>query len=189
MAEKKLVLFIDSGDTLVDETTQEWDAGIVIRTALIPGAAEALRQIHSRGHAIALVADTEVKSMENVYRQHKLEDCFNAWIISEAVGKQKPEAVMFQAAMDALGLSEADKGRVIMVGNNLRKDILGANRFGIVSVWIDWSPRHLYEARGEYDEIPDYTVHSPGELPSLMEELEEALGRGQSIKKMLSQNP
>jgi putative hydrolase of the HAD superfamily len=182
MAVKKLVLFIDSGDTLVDEAAQEWDSGIVLRAGLIPGAAESLRRIHDQGHAIVLVADAEVKSMENVYQQHKLEDCFDARIISEAVGKQKPDAAMFQAAMDALGLSEADKGRIIMVGNNLRKDIFGANKFGIASVWIDWSTRHFNEAQGDQAEVPDYTIHSPGELPPLMERLEEALGRGEAIK-------
>ncbi|MDR1637799.1 MAG: HAD family hydrolase [Treponema sp.] len=167
----------------MDEAAQEWDGGIVLRSGLIPGAARALRRIRGQGHRIALVADAEVKSMENVYRQHKLEDCFDAQIISETLGASKPDPAMFRAAMDALGLSEADKGRVIMVGNNLRRDIPGANRFGIVSVWIDWSPRYFREPR-EQDEIPDYTIHSPDELPPLMERLEEALGRGESIKKL-----
>lgn len=185
MAAKRLVLFIDSGDTLVDEATQEWDGGIVLRSGLIPGAADALRRIRQQGHAIALVADAEVKSMENVYRQHHLEDCFDARIISEAVGKSKPDPAMFRAAMDALGLPDADKGRIIMVGNNLRKDIPGANRFGIASVWIDWSPRYFREPR-DRDEIPDYTIHCPGDLPSLVERLEDILCRGGAIKKTVS---
>jgi putative hydrolase of the HAD superfamily len=182
MTAKRLVLFIDSGDTLVDEATQEWEGGIVLRSGLIPGAAEALRRIHDQGHSIVLVADGEVKSMENVYRQHGLEDCFAARIISETIGKSKPDPAMFHAAMDALGLSDADKGRIIMVGNNLRRDIPGANRFGIVSVWIDWSPRYFREPR-DRDEIPDYTIRKPGELPPLMERLEEILVRGGTIKK------
>jgi putative hydrolase of the HAD superfamily len=166
----------------VDEAAQEWERGIVLRSGLIPGAARALRRIRNQGHAIALVADGEVESMDNVYRQHKLEDCFNARIISQAVGASKPDPAMFQAAMDALGLSETDKGRIVMVGNNLGRDITGANRFGIVSVWMDWSPRYPREP-GDRDEIPDYTIHSPGELPDLIERLEEALVRGEPIKK------
>jgi putative hydrolase of the HAD superfamily len=185
MTAKRLVLFIDSGDTLVDEAAQEWDGGLVIRSGLIPGAAGALRRIHDRGHSIVLVADAEVKSMENVYRQHRLADCFDARSISEAVGKSKPDPAMFQTAIDALGLSEADKGRIIMVGNNLGRDISGANRFGIVSVWIDWSPRYSREPR-DRDEIPDYTIHSPSELPPLMEQLEDVLCRGGTIKKTVS---
>jgi putative hydrolase of the HAD superfamily len=185
MTAKRLVLFIDSGDTLVDEAAQEWDRGIVLRSGLIPGAADALRLIRGQGHAIALVADAEVESMENVYRQHRLEDCFDARIISERVGKSKPDPAIFQAAMDALGLSETDKGRIIMVGNNLRRDISGANRFGIASVWIDWSPRYPREPR-DRDEIPDYTILGPGELPPLMERLEDLLCRGGTIKNTAS---
>jgi putative hydrolase of the HAD superfamily len=128
------------------------------------------------------VADAEVESMDNVYRQHKLEDCFDARIISQAVGALKPDPAMFQAAMDALGLSETDKGRIIMVGNNLRRDISGANRFGIASVWMDWSPRYPSEPQDQ-DEIPDYTIHSPDELPDLIERLEGILGRGGALKK------
>jgi putative hydrolase of the HAD superfamily len=68
-----------------------------------------------------------------------------------------------------------------MAGNNLQRDIRGANLFGIVSVWIDWSPRYPRESRDEY-EAPDYTIHSPAELPPLLEKLEETLKRGESLK-------
>jgi putative hydrolase of the HAD superfamily len=183
MENKKLVLFIDSGDTLVDEGTQVWDAGgIVVETGLIPGAAEALRLIRSRAYTIALVADGEEKSFENVYRQHRLEDCFDARAISGIVGAAKPDARMFQTAMDKLGLSERDKGRIVMVGNNLQRDVRGANLFGIASVWIDWSPRYPRESRDRC-EIPDYTIHTPAELPPLLEKLEEALGKGETLKR------
>jgi putative hydrolase of the HAD superfamily len=179
---KKLVLFIDSGDTLVDEGAQVWDKGIVVETGLIPGAAAALRLIRSRAYTIALVADGEEKSFDNVYRQHGLEDCFDARAISGILGTQKPDPRMFQAAMDQLGLSEGDKGRIVMAGNNLQRDVRGANLFGIASVWIDWSPRYPRESRDRH-EIPDYTIHTPAELPPLLEKLEEALGKGETLKR------
>jgi putative hydrolase of the HAD superfamily len=81
---------------------------------------------------------------------------------------------MFQEAMDQLGLSDADKGRVVMVGNNLRRDIRGANLFGIASVWLDWTTRYPRESR-DADEVPDYTIHVPAELPALLDGLEAAL--------------
>jgi putative hydrolase of the HAD superfamily len=173
-------LFIDSGDTLVDEGAQVWDGGIVVETALIPGAAEALRLIHDRAYTIALVADGEKESFDNVYRQHALEDCFSARAISGVVGTQKPDPRMFRTALEQLGLSEADKGRIVMVGNNLSRDIRGANLFGIASVLIDWSPRYPRES-GDPDEIPDYVIHTPAELPPLLETLEEALARGEAL--------
>ncbi|MDR1444102.1 MAG: HAD family hydrolase [Treponema sp.] len=182
MAGKRLILFIDSGDTLVDEAAQVWDNGIVVETALIPGAAEALRLIRSRAYTIALVADGEKKSFDNVYRQHGLEDCFDVRAVSGVIGVQKPDPLMFRTALEQLGLSGNDKGRIVMVGNNLRRDIRGANLFGIASVLIDWSPRYPRES-AEPCEIPDYTIHTPAELPPLLETLEEALARGEPLKK------
>jgi putative hydrolase of the HAD superfamily len=182
MGNKRLVLFIDSGDTLVDEAAQVWDVdGIVAEAGLIPGAAEALRLIHSRGYPIALVADGKKKSFDNVYRQHRLEDCFDIRVISEIVKAQKPDARMFLTALDQFGLSQEDKGRIVMVGNNLQRDVRGANLFGIVSIWIDWSPRYPRESRDAH-EVPDYTIHSPADLPPLLEKLEEALERGEMLK-------
>ena len=175
MTTKKLIIFSDSGDTVVDESTQVLDErGIVTSARLIPGAGEVLRQLHEEGFTIAMVVDGEVESFRNVYAQHDLDRYVDAWVISEAVGRQKPEPVMFETAYQKLGLTEADKRRIVMIGNNLKKDIAGANRQGLTSIWLDWSPRyfHTYE---EPDWKPDYIVKRPCELIPLLHALEEKL--------------
>ena len=106
--------------------------------------------------------------------QHGLSDVFSAWIISEEVGEDKPGMRMFEAALHALGLSEADKSRIIMVGNNVKRDIRGANRFGIRSVLIDWSDRRPFDEEFPEDHA-DYRIHTPEELLPLMERLESEL--------------
>lgn len=172
---KELIIFIDSGDTIIDEGTQIYDEkGIVVDAKVIAGADVVLKQLHEDGFTIAMVADGELESFQNVYKKNGLRDCFDAWIISETVGKQKPEAVMFEAAYKELQLTEADKKRIVMVGNNLKKDIAGANRQGLVSVWLDWSPRYFHTVE-EPDWQPDYIVKNPGELLSLLYRLNEEL--------------
>ncbi|WP_252891540.1 HAD family hydrolase [Thermoclostridium stercorarium] len=132
---KKLVIFIDSGDTIIDESTEIRDEnGIVIHAEPIEGAAETLKALYEAGYTIALVADGEYQSFENVYTQNGLKHCFKTWTVSEIVGKQKPAAVMFEDAMKKNSLTEEDKKRIVMIGNNLKKDIVGANRFGITSI-------------------------------------------------------
>ena len=89
---KRLIIFTDSGDTIIDEGSQVFDdRGIVQRAELIPGAGEVLKQLHDEGFPIALVADGEWESFQNVYRLNGLGYCFDQWIVSEVVGKQKPE--------------------------------------------------------------------------------------------------
>lgn len=66
-----------------------------------------------------------------------------------------------------------------MIGNNLKKDISGANRQGLTSIWLDWSPRYFHTFE-EPDWKPDYTVKEPRELIPLLHTLEEQLRRGGS---------
>ncbi len=173
--EKRLQIFIDSGDTIIDEGTEVRDEkGIVVHAGLIPGADEMLKTLSERGFRMALVADGEQQSFANVYRENGLGYCFATRTISEIVGVQKPSEHMFQDAMAKNGLTEADKGRIIMVGNNIRKDVAGANRFGITSVLLDWSPRYNMVPQCE-DEKPDFIIHHPIELIQLAEALEHKL--------------
>lgn len=175
MTTKRLIVFCDSGDTLVDESTEiRDDRGIVTSARLIPGAGETLRAIHEAGYTVAMVVDGETESFRNVYAMHGLDPYVDAWIISQEVGQQKPAPVMFETAYRKLGLTEADKGRIVMVGNNLKKDIAGANRQGLTSVWLDWSPRYFHTFE-EPDWIPDYTVKTPAELVPLLQALEDKI--------------
>ena len=172
---KKLIIFTDSGDTIIDEATQVYDARHIVQEAkFIPEADKVLRQLHEEGYTIALVADGEWDSFQNVYRRTGLDDCFDAWVVSEVVGQQKPAAIMFETAYEKLGLTEADKRRIVMIGNNLKKDVAGANRQGLISVWLDWSPRYFHTVE-EPDWQPDYTVHTPLELLELIHRLEAEL--------------
>lgn len=172
---KKLIIFTDSGDTIIDEATQIYDdRGIVQEAQFIPGADAVLRQLHDEGFTIALVADGEWESFQNVYRSNGLGYCFDAWIVSEVVGMQKPAPIMFETAYEKLRLTDADKNRIVMIGNNLKKDIAGANRQGLISVWLDWSPRYFHTVE-EPDWNPDYTVKTPAELIPLLHTLEEKI--------------
>lgn len=172
---KKLIIFTDSGDTIIDEGTEVRDEnGIVIHAETIEGAAETLKTLYEAGYTIAMVADGEVQSFINVYEENGLGYCFHTRTISEDVGVQKPAAVMFEDAMKKNGLEEEDKKRIVMIGNNVKKDIAGANQFGITSILLDWSPRYDMTP-GSQDQIPDYIIHYPQELLPLIEKLNSEL--------------
>jgi putative hydrolase of the HAD superfamily len=83
---------------------------------------------------------------------------------------------MFIAALNSLGIAPEDYGRTIMVGNHLSRDVRGANRVGMISVWLDWAPRRE-KVPADAAERPDYTIHQPIELLALVERLEERSGQ------------
>ena len=170
---KTLIVFFDSGDTIVEEATEiRNDAGIVVDCKLHAGMKELLRELKNDGFTLALVADGEVDSFKNIYELHGLSDIFTARAVSQAVGIMKPAREMFQTAFDLLKLSEADKKRVVMIGNRYGRDVLGANRYGIKSVLFNWSTRYANERPESQEEMPDFTVSTAEELKKLIYKLD-----------------
>jgi len=175
----KVIIFIDSGETIIQELTQVYDEnGIILKADFIPGAKETLETLHKNGHKIVLVADGEVSTFENIYRENGLYHIFAARIYSEAIGCEKPSSGMFKAAMGALNLDEKDKNRIVMVGNNLARDIKGANEVGIISVFLQWTTRDIYrKTPNDSTEIPTHTIDTPLELLEPVRALEEKLSK------------
>lgn len=167
-----LAICFDSGDTIIDEGTEiKNDAGVTLEVDLIPGVAEMLQELKRRGYKLALVSDGPGGKENNSLWHHGLYDLFDAHAMSGEVGVSKPEPGIFRHVLDQLDISQKDYHRVMMVGNHLTRDIKGANQLGLMSVWIDWSPRRS-KIPAEDLEIPKYTIKAPEELILLIERLE-----------------
>lgn len=182
---KNLIIFIDSGDTIINEATQQYDEdGYVTQADFIENAGEILEWIYQSGYRICLVADGEEKSFHNVYEKNGKRHCFEGWVVSETVGVQKPNRPMFDTAMKAMQLTDKDCDNIVMIGNNLAKDVAGANRYGITSIWLDWSPRYFHEVKEPLWQ-PDYVIKHPSELPELLEKLEKKIEERQEKRQQL----
>lgn len=179
---KELIVFIDSGDTLIDESTEVKNVmGTVLKAQMFPGAEEALVKLYDNGYTIALVADGTKTSFDNIYLGNGLDYCFSAKAISGELGQEKPAPIMFQYAMKELGLTDNDKYRIVMIGNNLKRDVVGANRMGIVSILANYSPRYDMTPVNQ-EETPDYILDAPDKLFELIEELELKLNNKKKLK-------
>lgn len=173
-------LLLDLGDTIMQEATEEKDATATTQRAdIFPGMGDLLRDLHGRGYLLALVADTRPDTYRNVLAQHGLFDLFHAFAISEELGTSKPDARMFHHALQTLKIFKADWPRVAMVGNNLARDIRGANALGLISIHIVWNDRYPTEPAADGDR-PRHVVRSAAELGQLIRsyEAEEDLHQG-----------
>lgn len=172
-------VLLDSGDTLVDESTEIFDdEGYVIEAKLIPGALEMVEVLAAEGYRLALVADGRVRSFDTILGGHGIHPHFEVRVISETEGVQKPDRQMFEKALHGLGLGAAHAGEVVMVGNHLERDIGGANALGIVTIWQSWSHKRS-RIPANAQEVPCYTIRTPGELPGLLAEIERQMARKQ----------
>ena len=168
-----LAICFDFGDTLVDEATEvKNERQVTLRGDLIPGADQMLHALYRWGYRLAIVSDGPVGNVENVLRAHGLYDLFEVFAISAILGVEKPNPRMFLHALDQLGIAAEDYGRTIMVGNNLSRDIRGSNRLGMLSVFLDWSPRYP-RVPADASEVPNHIIKMPLDLLPLVEHLEE----------------
>jgi putative hydrolase of the HAD superfamily len=170
-------IFFDLGDTIMVEASEVKDgAGTTLAADLIPGIEPVLRELKARGLRLGLVADTRQGTYQNVLRQHGLYDLFDVFAISDELGVEKPDPRIFSAALDALEIQPGDYDKVLMVGNNLRRDVRGANALGLVSVWFHWNERYPTQP-ADAMEKPAFIVHSAEELLQCIELVERGQGR------------
>ncbi|MBN6030628.1 pyrimidine 5'-nucleotidase [Pantoea ananatis] len=86
---------------------------------------------------------------------------FSALVVSEEVGVPKPDARIFDYALERMGHPQRD--RVLMVGDTPESDILGGMNAGVKTCWIDHGSRPLPESIK-----PDWRVNTLSELEALL---------------------
>lgn len=108
--------------------------GYVAAYATCEGALEMLAALRAQGLKVGILTNY----LRGV-QQEKVERCglaphIDALLCSDDVPAPKPDARAFHAACAALGLSP---GEVVMVGDSLEKDVLGAQAAGLRAVWYN----------------------------------------------------
>lgn len=87
-------------------------------------------------------------------------------IASGDVGVTKPDAAIFEIALDLFGVPAAE---AVYVGDRLRTDAIGAASVGMTGVWLN---RHGIDPsapdRAEADALGVRTIRSLAELPTLL---------------------
>ena len=160
-------VFFDLGDTLIFTGP----GGVRLRYA---DTLDCLQTLQARGYRLGLVSNGPVGSIPNVLGACGLYGLFDVLAVSQGLGVDKPDARIFRYALDHMGIPESEYDRTIMIGSDLAADVAGANTVGMISVWLDWAPRHSKTPTSEA-EIPHHTIVEPLALLSLLEELEQQL--------------
>ncbi|MFH1737383.1 MAG: HAD family hydrolase [bacterium] len=91
-------------------------------------------------------------------RGTRLESCFDPIIVAGDVGIAKPDIRIFNHVLQQVGV---EPGKVVMVGDNLERDILGARQVGIRGIWLNRAGEEI-----QSDVVPDDEISSLRELPN-----------------------
>lgn len=100
-------------------------------------------------------------------QQKRLENtqtaAFFEWVVvSEIVGVAKPDPAIFEYALAQMG-EPVERSRILMVGDTLASDILGANQAGIDSCWFN-----PHQQPNTTDIRPTFEIHAMRDLLNII---------------------
>lgn len=132
------------------------------RAAINPwctGGEEALKALAGK-YKLGMVTNGIPDVQRTKINNTGIEPYFDAIVISGELAIGKPEAAIYQHAIDLLG---AQPEGTIMVGDSFPRDVLGSQAFGLRGVWISMGRQQ--PDGGD----PWLTVESLAELPRQLE--------------------
>jgi phosphoserine phosphatase len=109
-----------------------WQRTRVAEQTAYPHAGAVLDRLR-RDVRLALVTNGTSDLQRRKLALAGLDGRFDVVVAACDVGVGKPDPAMFAAALDALGVAASE---AVMVGNDLDRDIAGADAAGIPSLWI-----------------------------------------------------
>ena len=99
----------------------------------VPGAVALLRYLRPRV-AVGIVTNNFAAEQWDKIASCGLQDLIDFMVISEEVGRPKPEPEIF---FEALRKAECRADEAVMVGDNWGADVIGARAAGIRAVWLN----------------------------------------------------
>jgi putative hydrolase of the HAD superfamily len=141
---------------------------IIPRWELYPDTLETLATLRDSRYRLGCISNTgDGVHVWRIIERQGLSSWLSPIYMSEEIGLRKPHPGPFMMVLEKWALSPQ---QVVMVGDTLDADVLGAQRSGMRGIWIDrgtvnpWSKNE--ESIGHI--VPDATIQNLAELPSLL---------------------
>lgn len=144
---------------LLEPFTQGFRQGWGNSHALVEGAYEMLQTLHQRGYKLYAASNSFGHLQRKRLTLAGVMPFFEGTYISMDIGYDKPDRRFYDFALNDAQLS-ADE--VLMVGDSMTTDIIGAQQVGIDTCWFN--PTH----RPIEDTQPTYEIQSLSQLLSIL---------------------
>ncbi len=136
-------------------------AATLLQLRLYPGVKEILSALQTK-YRLAAVSDGQSCWARAEAAAAGLGEYFDPLIVSGDLGFRKPDRRMFEAALREMKLSA---GEVLFIGNDMFRDVWGAKKLGIRTVFF-----RSNQGDQQYpDTEPDYIIYRFSELPEAIE--------------------
>ena len=111
---------------------------IPTKRKVLPHAHETLRLLQERGYRLFVLSNGFRELQSRKMQAAGLDGFFRRIVLSDDIGILKPNPRLFHFALSA---TQSDPRRSLMIGDNIRTDILGAFHAGLDQMYFN--PRHL----------------------------------------------
>ena len=140
-----------------------------------PQAEPTLRQLSARGYRLALISNaTDDELIQGLAERAGFRKWFDMSLSSAGVGLRKPHPGIFQVVLEEWAFPAS---QVVMIGDTLRFDVLGAHNAGLKAILAGWDLYPDYDAEGDHV-VPDATAESLVHLVDLIAEFSERYSAG-----------
>lgn len=173
------------GEDLLRETLAEFgheqvDPGVV-RTAVdrmyavsqehwipVEGAQQVVRQLEDRGYHLGMISNaSDVADVHRLVDKVGVRSHLDPILVSAGVGVRKPAPEIFQHVLREWGLPAEV---VVMVGDTLNADVLGAQKVGMHQIWLRTSVDRDDNQENMGEIKPEVTADHITEVPDLIED-------------------
>lgn len=155
------LLGVDASQGIVKELAREYYNKILKETKPYHEVVQVLKSLKASGYKLAIVSDGFVRTQMLRIDKLGLTSFFDAYAFSEEVKANKPDVRVFELALKRLGISSSE---AVMIGNDLKRDIIGANMFSLKTVWIKVKGLDEKQEPTSEEERPDYTINNLSEI-------------------------
>jgi putative hydrolase of the HAD superfamily len=128
------------------------------QTNIFPNTIETLEYLKKDGFQMHIITNGFKEVQHIKLENSKLRNYFDVIVCSEEVGKNKPAPEVFHHSMQLAGAKPEES---VMIGDDLKVDILGAERVGMSGILFD--PNRTYNDRAH-----DWHVYSLERIPELL---------------------
>lgn len=122
---------------------------------LVADARETLEALRDRGYRLFAASNSFGHLQRSRLQQAGILDLFEDTYISMDIGYDKPDVRFYEEALRRCGLRPQD---VLMVGDSMTTDIVGAQQAGLDTCWFNKYNEQRHEA------LPTYVIYRLGEL-------------------------
>lgn len=165
----KRIGYVEVADEVVERALLQFYAVSEARWVPMEGVYDVLNHLHGKGLHLGLISNAGNESnVQRLIDNARLRSYFDPILISAAEGIRKPNPRLFEIVLAAWELAAHE---VVMVGDSLGADILGAQNAGVHQIWLTAQADTPSNRAHASVIVPEATTDTIANVPSVIQSM------------------